>query len=240
MRLLAVGLLLCVVACGPQQKPSDGSSAAAACADGSARLAGTGLCQSEAAALVGRDPEIRTPELEGCTWTVNETMLPTDEALLYRAAVCNGVTTQLGFAGGARSADIAYEQSAKIGDAAKGRVVIRLFGVDPDPQGALKAAIAEAPAASSAGCEIRSEFREGWPTDALFLAPNDAARARLPKDKPVVACGPMGIDETKVSYWRVRQGFAWFVDLGREDPDFDAGNITVVAKGADGVWRPKT
>ena len=243
LRIVAAGLLLCIAACGPQPEPAKDTppaSAATACADGSARLPGTGLCQSEAAALVGRDPEIRTPELEGCTWTINETILPADEALLYRAAVCNGMTTKLGFAGGARSAEIVYEQSAKFGDAAKGRVVMRLFGVDPDPQGALKAAIAEAPPATSAGCEIRSEVREGWPKDALFLAPNGAARARLPKDKPVIACGPMGIDETKVSYWRVRQGFAWFVDLGRDDPDFDAGNVTVVTKDADGGWRPKT
>jgi len=241
MRILTAAVLLsCVVGCGPQSPPATApSTSAGACADGAARLEGTGLCQSEASALLVPNPEIRTPELENCTWVVNETMLPADEALLYRAAVCSGVTTKLGFAGGAHSAEIAYEQSAKFGDAAKGRVLIRLFGTDPDPQGALKAAIAEAPAAARAGCEIRSEFREGWPPDALFLAPNDAARARLPKDKPVVACGPLGIDETKVSYWRVRQGFAWFVDLGSTDPDFDAGNMAVVAKGADGSWQVK-
>jgi hypothetical protein len=241
MRVLAIaGILALLVGCGPQSPSSPApSDSASTCADGAPRLEGTGLCQSEAKALLVANPEIRTPELEGCTWVVNETMLPADEALLYNAAVCNGATTKLGYAGGARSAEIAYERSAMFGDAATGRVLIRIYGVDPDPQGALKAAIAEAPAAARVGCEIRKEVREGWPPDALFLAPNDAARARLPKDKPVIACGPMGIDETKVSYWRVRQGFAWFVDLGAADPDFDAGNMTVVAKGADGRWQVK-
>jgi hypothetical protein len=190
--------------------------------------------------LLARDPEVRVPELpEGCDWTVNETMLPGDEALLYYAGNCKGVVTTLGYAGGAHSAEISYERSAAFGDTAKGRVVMRLFGTDPDPQGALKAAIAEAPKAEQKTCEIRAAGYEGWPTDALLIAPNEAARAKLPKDKKVVACGPTGINETRVSYWRVRQGFAWFVDLGNSDPDFDAGNITVVAKSAAGSWKVK-
>jgi hypothetical protein len=236
--IVFAGVMALLAGCGPAQQ-SAASSSPAACADGGARLEGTGLCQTEAKALLVLDPEVRTPELPGCDWAVNETMLPADEALLYYAATCKGVVTKLGFAGGAHSAEIAYETSAAFGDVAKGRVVIRLFGVDPDPQGALKAAIAEAPAAERGGCEIRPAGYEGWPKDALLIAPNAAARAKLAKDKPVAACGPMGIDETKVRYWRVRQGFAWFVDLGDKDPDFDAGNAAIVVKGADGVWKVK-
>ena len=41
------------------------------------------------------DPEVRTPELENCTWSVKEIMLPGEEALLYRAATCGGVETTL-------------------------------------------------------------------------------------------------------------------------------------------------
>ena len=51
--------------------------------------------------------------------------------------------------------------------------------------------------------------------------------------------GPQGIDETKVSYWRVRQGFAWFFDLGDRDPDFSAGNMAVFTRNPDGAWRRK-
>jgi hypothetical protein len=238
MRLvLLVGALALLVGCGPPAASPPPS--AGGCADGSGRLEGTGLCQSEAAALLTRDPNVRTPELEGCSWAVNETMLPGDEALLYNAATCNGVATKLAFAGGAHSAEIAYERSAVFGGAAIGRVVIRLFGTDPDPQGALKAALAEAPAGERATCEIRPAGYEGWPADALLIAPSAAARAKLPKDKPIAACGPVGIDESATRFWRVRQGFAWFFDLGAEDPDFDAGNMTVIAKDADGRWQVK-
>lgn len=231
--------------CAPKadrQAPADTAPPAAAaepCGDGGERLAGTDLCQNEARDFIRQDPAIRTPELPDCDWVVGETMLPANEALLYYAAVCKGVETKLGYGGGAKSAEIAYERSALFGDAAIGRVVIRLFGTEPDPQGALKAAIAEAPEAERASCEIRLAGYEGWPPDALLIAPNAAARANLPEDEPIAACGPMGVDEDSVSYWRVRQGYAWYFDLGQEDPDFDAGNIVAVVKGADGRWTVK-
>jgi hypothetical protein len=241
-----VGVAALLAGCGPKtgkpaQADASGREAVQAngCADGLSRLEGTGLCQDEAKSFLVLNPQIRTPELPDCTWVVGETMMPVDEALLYYTAVCKGVETKLGFSGGAKSAEIAYERSALFGDAAKGRVIIRLFGTDPDPQGALKAAIAEAPEAERATCEIRPANYEGWPPDALLIAPNAEARAEYPKDEPLAACGPMGIDEDQTTYWRIRQGYAWWFDLGQEDPDFDAGNMTIIVKGADGVWSVK-
>lgn len=232
MRVLVIaGALALLTACGPQASKTSETPASTACADGGVRLAGTGLCQADARALLPRDPDVRTPELEGCAWVVNETMLPENEALLYNAAVCKGVLTKLAFAGGAHSAEISYDVSARFGDAAKGRTVLRLHGVDPDPQGALKGAIAEAPGATAAGCAIRTAGYEGLPKDALIIAPAKSAAGE--------ACGPTGVTQGKMRYWRVRQGFAWFFDLGGEDPDFDAGNMTIVTKGADGVWKAK-
>lgn len=236
-QVIAAGLVAFMVACSPTaQSPASKSEATSdaksgACADGGPQLPGTGLCQADAKELLTLDPDVRTPELEGCTWSVNETMLPADEALLYYAATCKGVTTALGFAGGARSAEIAYETSAAYGDAAKGRVVIRLYGVDPDPQGALKAALAEAPAADRAKCEIRTAGYEGLAKDALIIAPKDGVRQ--------ASCGPQGVADKTMRYWRVRQGFAWFFDLGGQELDFDAGNAAIVTKGADGVWARK-
>jgi hypothetical protein len=240
--LIVLAALAALAACTPPSKPASETApapAASACADGAAKLAGTGLCQSDANALLVADPNVRTPELEGCTWSVKEIMLPADEALLYRAASCKGVDTTLAFAGGARRAELSYETSAVFGDAAKGRVVVALYGVDPDPQGALKAAIAELPAGDKGSCQIVPAGREGWPTDALLIAPSEIARQKLFKGRPVVACGPLGIDETKQSYWRVRQGFAWFFDLGDKDPDIEAGNMAIFTKAADGSWRVK-
>lgn len=239
MRFLCVAISFALLAgCGPtdRQTASDASDAApGACEDGGARLAGTGLCQSEASALLVSDPNIRTPELENCTWSVRELMLPGNEALLYRAASCGGVETTLSFAGGAHRAEISYQSSAVYGEAATGRVVVALYGTDPDPQGALRAAISELPERDRRTCQIVPAEREGWPTDALLIAPN-AGRVG---GRPVAACGPLGTDETKVSYWRVRQGFAWFFDLGNRDPDFDAGNMAIFTRNADGAWRLK-
>lgn len=239
MRFLCVVISVALLAgCGPAAKRPESEAAigaSAGCADGGARLAGTGLCQSEASAILVSDPNVRTPELENCTWSVKEILFPGDEALLYRAAKCGGVDTVLAFAGGAHRAEISYESSAVYGDAARGRVVVALYGTDPDPQGALKAAIAELPAPDQGSCQIVPAQREGWPADALLIAPGGPART-----SPVVACGPLGIDETKTSYWRVRQGFAWFIDLGNRDPDFDAGNMAIFTRSPDGSWQRKS
>lgn len=238
----AIGALaLCAAAllasCAPAGKQA--ASDQAACADGSARLGGTGLCQQEAAALLRADPAARSPESPNCAWQVNETMISSDEALLYRAALCNGVLTALAHEVGAQSAEISYARSALFGDAAVGRVMIRRFGVDPDPQGALKAALAQAPIEEQAICEIRPANYEGWPQDALLIAPTAAARAKMPQDEPIAACGPLGVDEDSIRYWRVAQGSAWFYDLGQDELDFDPASLVLVVKDAEGAWAQK-
>ncbi len=215
-------------------------SAAAPCPDDGPRLPETGVCQGRAWAYLGDAHGIHEGTLpEGCTWTINETMLPGDEALLYRAASCKGVTTKLAYAGGAHSASLSYETSALFGDSAKGQEVIRLFGTDPDPQGALKEQIAALPKGERDACVIQPANIEGWPTDALVIGPTKAARAKMPKDEPIAACGPFGLDEDSQTYWRISQGFAWFFQLGQEESDFNPGNITVIAKNADGGWGAK-
>jgi hypothetical protein len=223
----------------PAETDATAEAPATGCADGSTPLAVTGLCQADAQALLLVDTAARTPELENCTWSIKELSLPA-EVLLYPAATCGEATTTLTFAAGARAAEISYETSALGGAEAVGRVVTRLYGTEPDPQGALTAAIAEEVPAMRRVCEIQPAAREGWPADALIIDLNEAARANWPEGEPVVACGPTGIDETKVSYWRIRQGFAWFVDVGSTQPDFDAANMTIVVQDASGAWVAKS
>ena len=233
----AIGLLALCAACGP--KP-DQKIDPSACPDDGPRLPGTGICQGQALAYLESPAGAREPTLpEGCTWTVNETMLPADEALLYRAATCHGVTTKLAFAGAAHHAAISYETSAVGGDANKDREIIWLYGTDPDPQGALKSAIADLPPGERAACEIQPRVLEGWPSDALVIGPTKAARAKMPNDGPISACGPLGLDEDSTTYWRIKQTFAWFYDLGQDDLDFDPASVTIIAKGPDGAWGAK-
>jgi hypothetical protein len=238
--LTTIGALALCAACGPMPHQKAAPVAEAACPDEGPRLPGTGLCQRTAANFIERAAgasEVSYPE--GCTSVINETMLPGDAALIYGAAQCAGKTTTLAFAGGAHSASITYETDAVGGDAAKGQEVFRLFGVDPDPQGALKGAIAELPAAEQAKCEIRAAGVEGWPADAVVIAPTAAARATLPKDEPLKACGPLGLDEDSQTYWRVRQGQAWFFTLGQENAGFDPASLTIIEKGPDGAWAAR-
>lgn len=238
----AVLAVLGLAACEPgATRKSDAQAAASDCPDDGPRLPGTGVCQGRAWAYLDVADGAAEPALpDGCTWTVNETMLPGDEALLYRAATCHGVTSKLGYAGGAHSASISYEVSAARGDEAKGDEVFQLFGVDPDPQGAIKAALAALPAAERRRCGIEPAGIDGWPKDALVIRPNAATRAAHKDDEgPLPTCGPYGVGEDATTYWRVRQGFAWFFNISPGPLDFDPASITVVAKSADGAWGAK-
>jgi hypothetical protein len=237
--IVVAAAALSLAACVPSgTDTADPETAESGCRDEGAPLAGTGLCQSVATAMLAMPPEGAQAETfpEGCEAVVNEVMLPGDEALLYRAARCNGTTTQLAFAGGAQSAEISIETLAFDPAAEPGQVVIRLFGTEPNPQGALTAAIAALPAAEQGQCEIRAAGIEGWPADALVIAPTAAARARMPQNEPIQACGPLGLDEDSTRYWRVAQGYAWFFDLGQESQGFDPASLTRVRRDADGAW----
>jgi hypothetical protein len=166
---------------------------------------------------------------------MNETGLAGDEALLYQAATCNGATTKLAFAGGAKSASISYETSALGGDAVKGQEMIRLFTAPvEDPQANLKQIIAEDPEAKD--CVIRPAGVTHWPADALVIAPTDEARAKMPTDEPISACGRWGLDEDSTRYWVIRQGYAWFFDLGQDTPDFSERTMVLMRKDAGGAW----
>ncbi|HWA23104.1 MAG TPA: hypothetical protein VG735_11970 [Caulobacterales bacterium] len=239
--IVAVAALALCASCGPKPAASAAPSISAApCPDDGPRLPETGVCQGRAWAYLDDFKGAREPSLPGgCTWSVNETMLPGDEALLYRAASCKGVTTKLAYAGGAHSASISYETSAVFGNSVKGQEVIRLFGTDPDPQGALKEQLAALPKAEREKCEIHPAGIDTWPSDALVIGPTKAARAKMPKDEPISACGPLGLDEDSQTFWRIKQGFAWFFQLGQEETDFDPATITVIAKNAEGGWGAK-
>jgi hypothetical protein len=234
--LLALGLSACEpkAADAPKTEASD-AAAVAPCRDDGPRLPGTGICQSSVHAFLTPAEGAEMPGIaDGCSWGVNETMLPQNEALLYNAMTCNGVTTKLAFAGGASKAILSYETSAL--GATQGKDLIELWGVDPDPQGALKAAIAALPAGEQAVCVIEPAGVDGWPKDALVIRPNAAARASMPNDGPIAACGPYGVDEDSATYWRIAQGYAWFFDLGQDQLDFDPGSITVISNADGNGW----
>ncbi|MEJ0059111.1 MAG: hypothetical protein WDM79_05865 [Terricaulis sp.] len=224
--------------CGP--KPDANTAGVEACPDDGPRLPETGICEGRAVAYLNVAEGARTPALpDGCEWAVNEAVFA-DQALLYRAARCNGVTTKLSASPGAHQVEVKWETSAVFDASDSEQVLIHLFtSGPPNPQFALTDSMSALPAAERSSCEVRPAGIEGWPADALVIAPNAAARARLPNDGPISACGPMGLDEDSQRYWRISQGYAWFFDLGQEEPDFDPGSVTVLVRDADGSWSAK-
>ncbi len=210
------------------------------CADDGPRFPITHLCVGRSVNYLDTDNFMVIEAPADCEWVMQESAMPgDDEALIYRALKCKGVTTTLELHGGAHSAALGYAKSALFGDPAPEHEPVRMFPTDPaDPQKAIRDLFETIPEAERASCEIQPAGMDGWPKDALVIRPNEAARAKFPKDEPLATCGPFGVDEDSQTFWRISQGFAWFVELGQDTPDFDAGSITIFKKGADGSWAP--
>jgi len=242
--ILAAGLAAALSACMQKVEllPAEDVAAPAEtaaidpCPDDGPRFPITGLCVGRSVAYLDPGSDWQPPE--GCTWAMNEAWIGDGtEALLYRAAVCNGVTTTLQVSGGAQSASVEYVKSALGGDALEGQEMIRLFVSDPaNPQWHMKDILADQNENGEVECEIRPAGTDGWPKDALVIAPTPEERAAMPQDQPVAACGDWGLDEDATQYWEVRQGYEWFFHLGQDVTDFDPISITHIVKDADGNW----
>jgi hypothetical protein len=233
--------LLLAAACGPQAPAAktEAPAAATGCADDGPRFPVTDICVGRAANYI--DPErlaSAPPDLgtdgAACDWTVNQTVLAGDEAVLYRALRCDGKTATLEFAGGAQSASLTLATAAR---GAPGAELVRIFTSDPaDPQAAIRALIADAPAAERGKCEVQPAGRDDWPKDALVIGYKPKFQGELSRTEIDSVCGRYGLDEGAQAYWLLRNGYAWFVTLGNDTPQIDANSITLLRKGADGDW----
>lgn len=244
--LAACAAVTLVTACSPTAPKTDAhdtSASQSACPDDGPRLPITGLCTGRAVAYF--DPSLAPAEPaelgeigKDCVWTVNETAMGVaDEAILYRALSCKGVTTKLAYAGGARSASLEIETSAL--GAAPGTELVRIFTSDPkDPQASIRFLIADAAAAERPKCEVQPAGQASWPKDALVIGYKAAFQRELKKDGPVSVCGSFGLDQGSQRFWRVQQGYAWFFELGQDTAEIDPATMTLFRKGADGAWAP--
>lgn len=265
---LAAAIFVCgAAACSPPQAQDATIAAETACADGGARLPGTGICQGEAINLFA--PErltglaSRQGELPpGCKWLVNETLTPAPaEAIVYQALSCGDKTTKLEFSGGARSASLGYgvsgffEQVPAQGE--EGSEIVRLFplaGVADPMAMVLEIALGAAKeegvdAAEIAACALRAapdlapgaylvDVNDAY-KQANKLGPYDDGPADMPNYGVYGACGSFGVTDA-ADFWLIRDGYAWYVRQGQDIPDFDAGSLTVIRKSADGGWSPAT
>jgi hypothetical protein len=175
-------------------------------------------------------------------------MLPGgDEAILFNTMTCNGKATKLDFAGGARSAALTVAQSAVFDGDQGNREVVRIFRTaevaDPKKMILDMARGTTTNKAEAAACAVRAVSRteaaeKSFPDDALVVDVSDAyKRAKQLNDQDSYAvCGDWGLDTGAQVFWLIRGGYAMFVDLGQDLPDFDPSTLTVVRKGPDGAW----
>lgn len=207
-------------------------SVAPACAPGSAKLPVTGLCESQAVALLLAAPGAQPAAPEDCTWVVGEAKV-LEGALLYRTAKCKDGTARLEFVPGARMSSFDLVESP-YGPQEKPETMARMIGSDGDVKATI---LAEArrlveDKSEASRCQLRPAKMDGWPEDALVvdevpIPPADGIRN---------ACGELGLDEGAQTFWRVSQNSGWFFQLGQETPMVDAGSFTLVKRDATGNW----
>lgn len=247
---LVVGVGL--TACTPQEDagaaPAGGEGAQAACPDGAARLPVSGLCPSEAEALiqdanVGMDRSV-LGDLTDCTWSVNETAFPMGEVLLYRAATCGDTVATMALHGGAHRADLIL-QTAAVGAAGDDAVVGFAIGADTTPPTDAIRTFVHADleanghdAAYIARCQVRPV---GDAPDAYVVDAYAADAQPTSTDGPRSDCGQYGYTDDSYAFWRIAHGFAWYFNLGQDAyQDIDPGSLTLVARDDSGRWGPVT
>lgn len=206
------------------------------CPDDGPRLSGSGICQGRGVNYleftVGEAPLLS----EGCEWKLNETRMPEGDYLLYLAAACKGVITELEFSSGAHLASVAVVKSALDG----GEVFVDLMNVVPlktaNPQNeVLKLSRQQVNDPSEAAkCRIVNYTDE--PSDDRFTIEKYSLEeiTELAQDGPLDdRCGRFGTYGEITAYWRIFGGYAWFIKL-QDDAyqDIDPRSLTVV-KAAD-------
>lgn len=232
--LLAGG---CGEAPGVKAQGAARKAVAGSCADDGDRLPLTGLCAGRAVNYLNMDSSASPEAPEGCEWKVMETQF-VEDVLLYRGLKCEAGETRLEFAGGAGRAELSLVNSAFLGAVDDPPVYVQVYTVEGDPLAGVTAralASIENPA-EAAGCAARNAGLEGWPTDALVVDVSPQEAAKAPANEPRAACGPLGLNEDEMSFWRVLHGYGWFFQLGQDAVEIDPGSLTLMTRQPDGSW----
>lgn len=213
--------------------PADARS----CADDGPRLALTGLCEGRAVNYLNMDASASPEATDGCEWKVMETEMP-DGVLLYRGLKCDAGETKLEYAGGAARAELKLVNSAYLGKIDEPPTYVYVYTIDGDARQGVTARARSAieNPAEAAACSARVAGLEGWPSDALVVDVSAQEAAKAPADEPRAACGPLGLNEDEMSFWRVVQGYGWFFQLGQDAVEIDPGSFTLMTKRPDGSW----
>lgn len=204
-------------------------SADRSCRDDGERFAGSGICKGQSVNYMNIDPERLPSLMDGCTWEPNEASMPGGDWLLYLAASCNGITTQLEFSGGAKLASISIQRSALSGGATGSEVAIVDHRGDRDPNGAVLYSARKGMENKTdlQTCIARAVPELGEDTYQVDLP--DALQADTPQDGPQSNCDRFGRDDENNAYWRVLENHVIFLNLGQDAyQDFAPQSLTII------------
>lgn len=228
------------------RRASTASSGAAACPDDGPRLPFTGICAGRAVNYLGGGSTYGDylPD-PGCEWVVNEVRI-VDDALLYRALRCKGVTAQLEFAGGAQWAQLMVVRSAL--DAAYGSAVadpetplVWFNTIDPnDIEGQLDMRSRQGAEDGLRGrvCAISRADPAISPDGYVFdITPADPKYAEREEGPIGAQCGRFSYGDGSVRFWRVLGDHAFLFDLSADIyQDIDPNTVTLLRKDGGGNW----
>jgi hypothetical protein len=222
------------------------NSGGADCPDDGPRLPFTGICAGRAVNYLGGEATYGDylPD-PACEWVVNEVQI-VEDALLYRALRCKGVTAQLEFAGGAQWAQLMVVRSAL--EAAYGSPVsdpetplVWFSTIDPtDVERQLDMRSRQGAEAELRGrvCAIRKADPSISPDGYVFdITPADPQYAQSLEEPTGAQCGPFSYGDGSVRFWRVLGDYAFLFDLSADIyQDIDPNTVTLLRKDGSGAW----
>ncbi|OAO05083.1 hypothetical protein A8B75_04555 [Sphingomonadales bacterium EhC05] len=231
--LAVAGVLMAGIQSADAQLGATGAtttqSADRSCRDDGERFAGSGICKGQSVNYMNIDPNRLPPLMDGCSWEPNEASMPGGDWLLFLAASCNGITTQLEFSGGAKLASISIQRSALNGGAPGSEVAIVDHRGDRDPNGAVLYSARKGMKRKTdlENCIARTIPELGEYTYQVDLP--DAQQAGAPQDGPQSSCDRFGRDDENNAYWRVLENHVVFFNLGQDAYlDFAPQSLTII------------
>ncbi|TDP46200.1 hypothetical protein [Zavarzinia compransoris] len=228
--------------------PRPASGGAPGCPDDGPRLPLTGICAGRAVAYLSGEATYGDylPD-PACEWVVNEVQV-VEDALLYRALRCKGVTAQLEFAGGAQWAQLmivrsalnaVYGQKPEVSDP---QPLVWFNTIDPkhverdldmrSRQGAEQSEL------RGRKCAVKKADPSLSPDGYVFdITPADPRYKESREGPTGPQCGSFSYGDGAVRFWRVLGDYAFLFDLTPDlYQDIDPNTLTLLRKDSSGTW----